>query len=136
MQPEVFYIARRVMPCLPVQAAHSSNVSASVCLAQVDDARGDTRSALKYWAKAAKLGHPEAQFRLGRVRLNTVITSCWCKRMPTKGFLHMYAESVKPISISIQPLHSQISTPTRRLRQRHISVSTIAVQIIASLMYC
>lgn len=45
-------------------------MTASVCLAQVDDARGDTRSALKYWAKAAKLGHPEAQFRLGRVRVS------------------------------------------------------------------
>ena len=57
-------------PAFCVQAAHSSNMSASVCLAQVDDARGDTRSALKYWAKAAKLGHPEAQFRLGRVRVD------------------------------------------------------------------
>ena len=57
---------------LCVQAAHSSNVSASICLAQVDDARGDMRSALKYWARAAKLGHPEAQFRLGRVRLRSV----------------------------------------------------------------
>ena len=50
-----------------MQAAYSSNVSASVCLAQVTDARGDTTAALKYWAKAAKLGHPEGQFRLGRV---------------------------------------------------------------------
>lgn len=72
--------ATRVMPYCPlcVQAAHSINVSASVCLAQVEDAKGDTRSALKYWAKAAKLGHPEAQFRLGRVRLATVIDSCCC----------------------------------------------------------
>ena len=71
--------AERVKPYCPccVQAAHSSNVSASVCLAQVDDARGDTRSALKYWARAAKLGHPEAQFRLGRVRLRFVTSSCW-----------------------------------------------------------
>lgn len=52
---------------LCVQAGYSGNVSASVSLAQIDDARGDTTSALKYWAKAAKLGHPEGQFRLGRV---------------------------------------------------------------------
>ena len=55
-----------------VQAAYSGNVSASVSLAQIDDARGDTTSALKYWAKAAKLGHPEGQFRLGRVSV-----CCW-----------------------------------------------------------
>lgn len=60
-------------------------MSASVCLAQVDDARGDTRSALKYWAKAAKLGHPEAQFRLGRVRLSAIITSL--PGLPEQGAL-------------------------------------------------
>lgn len=82
----------RVMPRCPVyvQAAHSGNVSASVCLAQVDDARGDIRSALKYWAKAAKLGHPEAQFRLGRVGSGTVIDSCcWASVCLYKNFQSM-----------------------------------------------
>lgn len=80
MQAQAVLDARGMMPCcrVCVQAAHSGNVSASVCLAQVDDARGDIRSALKYWAKAAKLGHPEAQFRLGRVRFCAILGSCCC----------------------------------------------------------
>lgn len=89
MQAQAAFGARRIMPCCPVcvQAAHSSNMSASVCLAQVDDARGDIRSALKYWGKAAKLGHPEAQFRLGRVRSHTCTDSCCCASMYLhKGF--------------------------------------------------
>lgn len=54
-------------PPVQLQAAHSGSISASVCVAQIMDARGDTAAALKFWGKAAKLGHPEAQFRLGRV---------------------------------------------------------------------
>ena len=90
----------RVMPYCPccVQAAHNSNVSASVCLAQVDDARGDMRSALKYWARAAKLGHPEAQFRLGRVRLRSVTSACWNASVCLhKGFTLILNDSVKPV---------------------------------------
>ena len=75
----VFYCER----CIPVswsaayhslpymaqmQAASGGNISASVCVAQIMDGRGDTSAALKFWSKAAKLNHPEAQFRLGRVR--------------------------------------------------------------------
>jgi len=51
-----------------LQAAHAGNLSACVCVAQILDGRGDTAAALKLWGKAGKLGHPEAQFRLGRVR--------------------------------------------------------------------
>lgn len=73
-----------------VQAAHSSNMSASVCLAQVDDARGDTRSALKYWAKAAKLGHPEAQFRLGWVSAGfTLLLVCTARLYNCLLGMHM-----------------------------------------------
>ena len=107
MQAQAALDARRIMLCCPVcvQAAHSGNVSASICLAQVDDARGDLRSALKYWAKAAKLGHPEAQFRLGRVRSATV-TGCFsCASVCLhKGFSATYVALVKSANTCIQDL--------------------------------
>ncbi|KAL0034572.1 hypothetical protein WJX79_008881 [Trebouxia sp. C0005] len=54
------------LPRVVDKAAHAGNLSACVCVAQIQDARGDTAAALKLWGKAGKLGHPEAQFRLGR----------------------------------------------------------------------
>lgn len=114
------YLFARVMiyNTLYVQAAHCSNVSASICLAQVNDAKGDTRSALKYWAKAAKLGHPEAQFRLGRVRLATVISSCSCFSACASACLHkdfsnIFIDWVIPVSTCTQNLHSHRVTSRR-----------------------
>ncbi|DBA79070.1 TPA: hypothetical protein ACH3X1_008925 [Trebouxia sp. C0004] len=54
------------LPRVIDKAAHGGNLSACVCVAQIMDGRGDTAAALKLWGKAGKLGHPEAQFRLGR----------------------------------------------------------------------
>ncbi|DBB12840.1 TPA: hypothetical protein ACH3X3_005602 [Trebouxia sp. C0006] len=54
------------LPRVVDKAAHAGNLSACVCVAQILDTRGDTSAALKLWSKAGKLGHPEAQFRLGR----------------------------------------------------------------------
>lgn len=54
------------LPRVIHKAASGGNIFASVCVAQIMDGRGDTSAALKFWSKAAKLNHPEAQFRLGR----------------------------------------------------------------------
>ena len=50
-----------------VQAALAGNVAAGVCTAQVMDLRGDLEAGLKFWGRAARQGHPESQYRLGKV---------------------------------------------------------------------
>ena len=50
-----------------MQAASAGNVAANVCAAQIMEHRGDMDAALKFWGKAARHGHPEGQYRLGKV---------------------------------------------------------------------
>lgn len=61
-----------------MQAALAGNVAASVCAAQIMESRGDLEAALKFWGKAARHGHPEGQYKLGKVRfsLSTLPMRC------------------------------------------------------------
>lgn len=50
-----------------MQAASAGSVSANVCAAQIMERRGDMDAAMKFWGKAARHGHPEGQYKLGKV---------------------------------------------------------------------
>ena len=52
---------------LHAQAAGAGNVAACVCTAQLMERWGDEQAAMKFWGKAARVGHPEGQYRLGKV---------------------------------------------------------------------
>ncbi len=81
-----------------MQAAHSGNISASVCVAQIMDGRGDTAAALKFWSKAAKLSHPEAQFRLGRVIMRLSHPFVWALCEAPGMSQHAYVEVLKALA--------------------------------------
>lgn len=52
-------------------------MAACVCIAQVMERRGDEQAAMKHWGKAARLGHPEGQYRLGKVSPHPLDACLW-----------------------------------------------------------
>lgn len=52
-----------------VQAALAGHMAAIVYAAQLLESSGDAGGAAQFWGVAARQGHPEGQYRLGKVSL-------------------------------------------------------------------